>query len=352
MQRNLLYYLGILLAAGMAAIAVFLAKIPFITSLHLSPLIVGIVLGLVLANTVRSRLPEGMTPGLKFVGKRILRLAIVFYGFRLTLSDVWAEGWATLLVDAIVVASVLLLGVLVGRWVRLDRETSMLTSAGSAICGAAAVLASEPVVGANSAKTVVAVSTVVLFGTLSMFLYPILYQLGVYHMTDAQVAVYTGATLHEVAHVAGAGAAMQASAPSISFDIAGTATIAKMIRVILLAPVLIVLGTFFKKGEQGTSSGSKRIAIPWFAVWFLVMIGLNTLLLSLASTYELADTYASVREVIRWIDDFMLTMAMAAIGTDAVFARFREAGFKPFALAAVLYVWLTIGGYFLVKIIV
>ena len=313
MQRNWHYYLGVLLTIALAAIAVCLAKIPFITTLHLSPLIIGIVLGLILANTIRSRLPEGMTPGLKFVGKRILRLAIVFYGFRLTLSDVWAAGWATLLVDAIVVSSTLLLGAMVGRWLRLDRETSMLTSAGSAVCGAAAVLASEPVVGANSAKTVVAVSTVVLFGTLSMFLYPVLYQLGVYHMSDAQVAVYTGSTLHEVAHVA---------------------------------------GLFFQKGNKGETRATKRITIPWFAVWFLIIIGLNTLLLSLASTYGLEDTYASVRGIIRWVDDFMLTMAMAAIGTDAVFARFREAGFKPFALAAVLYIWLTVGGYFLVKLIV
>ena len=109
MQRNWHYYLGVLLTIALAAIAVCLAKIPFITTLHLSPLIIGIVLGLILANTIRSRLPEGMTPGLKFVGKRILRLAIVFYGFRLTLSDVWAAGWATLLVDAIVLSSTLLL---------------------------------------------------------------------------------------------------------------------------------------------------------------------------------------------------------------------------------------------------
>ena len=171
-------------------------------------------------------------------------------------------------------------------------------------------------------------------------------------MTDAQVAVYTGSTLHEVAHVAGAGAAMQATNVASAFDIAGTATITKMIRVILLAPVLIVLGMFFQKGSEGASRGKKRIAIPWFAVWFLIIIGLNTLLLSWAASCGLEDTYASVRGIIRWVDDFMLTMAMAAIGTDAVFARFREAGFKPFALAAVLYIWLTVGGYFLVKLIV
>ena len=123
-------------------------------------------------------------------------------------------------------------------------------------------------------------------------------------------------------------------------------------------PVLLVIAYcvargFGSEGDEEASADRRRsITIPWFAVWFLIIIGLNTLLLSLASTYGLEDTYASVRGIIRWVDDVMLTMAMAAIGTDAVFARFREAGFKPFALAAVLYIWLTVGGYFLIKLIV
>lgn len=355
MQNQVQYYLGILLAAFVALLALFLAKIPFVKEvLHLSPLIIGILFGLLIANTIRGVLPEGMTPGLKFVGKRILRLAIVFYGFRLTLTDVWIAGWETLLVDTIMVVSVLAFGALVGRWLHLDRETTMLTASGSAICGAAAVLATEPIVGATSAKTVVAVSTVVLFGTLSMFLYPILYRFGIYNLTESQLAIYTGATLHEVAHVAGAGASMQGIAEgATAFDIAGTATIAKMIRVILLAPALIVLGAFFQKGKgREASVKAKRVPIPWFAVWFLIVIGINTLLAHVTSTYDFTSLYTTLCNGIKSVDDFMLTMAMVAIGTDAVFARFREAGFKPFALAGVLYLWLTLGGYFLVKLIV
>lgn len=114
-----------------------------------------------------------------------------------------------------------------------------MTATGSAICGAAAVLGAEPVVKCEGHKTAIAVSTVVIFGTISMFLYPIMYRAGMLDaLGDTRVAIYTGSTLHEVAHVAGAGNAMD---PTDSLGIAGTATITKMIRVMMLAPVLVIM---------------------------------------------------------------------------------------------------------------
>lgn len=91
-------------------------------------------------------------------------------------------------------------GVLLGRLLKIDRDTALMTSTGSAICGAAAVLGAEPVVKCEGYKTAIAVSTVVIFGTLSMFLYPLMYRTGMLDaLTDTGVAVYTGSTLHEVA---------------------------------------------------------------------------------------------------------------------------------------------------------
>ena len=145
-------------------------------------------------------------------------------------------GVPAVVVDLIVVTVTILGGVLLGRLLKIDRDTALMTSTGSAICGAAAVLGAEPVVKCEGYKTAIAVSTVVIFGTLSMFLYPVMYRTGMLNgMTDTEVAVYTGSTLHEVAHVAGAGNAMD---PTDALGIAGTATITKMIRVMLLAPVL------------------------------------------------------------------------------------------------------------------
>ena len=91
---------------------------------------------------------------------------------------------------------------MVGKLLKMDKDTSLMTATGSAICGAAAVLGAEPVVKCEGHKTAIAVSTVVIFGTISMFLYPILYRAGMLDaLGDTGVAIYTGSTLHEVAHV-------------------------------------------------------------------------------------------------------------------------------------------------------
>ena len=161
---------GILLIALFSFAAFYIAEIPFVKSLSFSPLIVGIVLGMLYANSLRNKLPETWVPGIKFCTKQILRTGIVLYGFRLTLGQVAEVGLPAIVVDLIVVCGTLGLGLLFGKLLGLDRDTTLLTSTGSAICGAAAVLGAEPVVKGEGHKTAIAVSTVVVFGTLAMFL--------------------------------------------------------------------------------------------------------------------------------------------------------------------------------------
>ena len=240
-------------------------------------------------------------------------------------------------------------GVLLGRLLKIDRDTALMTSTGSAICGAAAVLGAEPVVKCEGYKTAIAVSTVVIFGTLSMFLYPLMYRMGLLGgLTDTGVAVYTGSTLHEVAHVAGAGNAMD---PTDALGIAGTATITKMIRVMMLAPVLVVMGFVLgRRKSSGACREKSKIAVPWFAFGFIGIICLNSLLQYLFGV-------ESVREIplngaIEYADTFLLTMAMTALGTETSIDKFRQAGAKPFVLAGLLYVWLVAGGYFVTKYLV
>ena len=249
-----------------------------------------------------------------------------------------------MLVDIIIVLGTLILGNVLGRVLGLEREERMLIASGSAICGAAAVLATEPVLKAKAHNTVVAVATVVLFGTLSMLLYPVLYRSGLLSfLSDKAVGVYTGSTVHEVAHVVGAGAGMTA-------PIAEVATITKMIRVIMLAPVLFGLSMWI--GRAGKEQTATRIQVPWFAFYFIGVIFLNTLLTSLASSYGLSDVYHRLVKGIETLDTFVLTMAMTAIGLEATFAKFKQSGIKPFLLALGLYVWLVFGGGFLVKLLV
>ena len=340
---------GILLIALFSFAAFYIADIPVVKKLSFSPLIVGIVLGMLYANSLRNRLPETWVPGIRFCTKQVLRWGIILYGFRLTLAQVAAVGGPAVAVDLIIVTVTILGGVLLGRLLKLDRDTALMTSTGSAICGAAAVLGAEPVVKCEGYKTAIAVSTVVIFGTLSMFFYPLMFRMGLLDgLTDTGVAVYTGSTLHEVAHVAGAGNAMD---PTDALGIAGTATITKMIRVMMLAPVLVVMGFVLgRRKSSGACREKSKIAVPWFAFGFIGIICLNSLLQYLFGV-------ESVREIplngaIEYADTFLLTMAMTALGTETSIDKFRQAGAKPFVLAGLLYVWLVAGGYFVTKYLV
>jgi len=340
---------GILLIALFSFAAFYIAEIPFVKSLSFSPLIVGIILGMLYANSLRNKLPETWVPGIKFCTKQILRAGIVLYGFRLTLTQVAAVGLPAVVIDTIIVAGTIFLGVWLGKLLKMDKDTSLMTATGSAICGAAAVLGAEPVVKCEGHKTAIAVSTVVIFGTISMFLYPILYRAGMLDaLGNTGVAIYTGSTLHEVAHVAGAGNAMD---PTDTLGIAGTATITKMIRVMMLAPVLVIMSFALagrkKAATEGGTTQKSKITIPWFAFGFIGIICLNSLLQYLFGVDSVKEI--PLNGAIEYIDTFMLTMAMTALGTDTSMEKFKQAGAKPFLLAGLLYIWLLGGGYLLTK---
>ena len=326
---------GILLITLFSFAAFYIADFEFVKRLSLSPLIVGIVLGILYANSLRNHLPQTWVPGITFCTKFVLRAGIILYGFRLTYQQVMQIGLPAIVIDTIIVLFTIIIGAIFGRLLKMDRDISLLTSTGSAICGAAAVLGAEPIVRSEPHKTAVAVSTVVIFGTLSMFLYPVLYRSGVFDLTPEQMGLYTGATLHEVAHVAGAGNAMGEA-------ISDPAVIVKMIRVLLLAPALLVMSIVLARipaKSAGTTECRRRVTIPWFAVGFVIVIAFNSLNLLPRETVDAINTF----------DTFLLTMAMTALGAETSIDKFKKAGSRPFVLALILYAWLVIGGYLLVK---
>ncbi len=340
---------GILLIVLFSFSAFYIAEFEWVKSLSFSPLIVGIILGMLYANSLRNKIPETWVPGFKFCTKQVLRTGIVLYGFRLTFNQVMDIGMSAIIYDTIIICGTIGLGLLIGKAIKLDRDTTLMTSTGSAICGAAAVLGAEPVVKCESHKTAIAVSTVVIFGTISMFLYPILYRMGLLSALDnTQIAIYTGGTLHEVAHVAGAGNAMD---PTDALGIAGPATITKMIRVIMLAPVLVVMALCLRK--PSTDGTKTKITIPWFAFYFIGIIILNTLIQSWDALPQdfLSTALYGKGSWMEKFDTFLLTMAMTALGADTSIDKFKKAGAKPFYLAFGIYIWLVVGGYFLVKLI-
>lgn len=329
---------GVLLIVLFSCAAFYIGGMNWVKALSLSPMVVGIVLGMLYANSLRNNLPETWVPGIAFCAKRVLRFGIILYGFKLTFQDVTLVGLPAICMDALIVVGTILLGIGMGRLLKIDRSIALLTACGSAICGAAAVLGVDGAIRPKPYKTAVAVATVVIFGTLSMFLYPILYRSGVFSLPPELMGIFAGSTIHEVAHVVGAGNAM---GPAVS----NVAIIVKMIRVMMLVPVLLVIAYCVARGfgcegdEEASADRRRSITIPWFAVLFLVVIGFNSL--------NLLPT--SVVEGINTLDTFLLTMAMTALGAETSIDKFKKAGFKPFLLAAILYVWLTAGGYALAK---
>ena len=338
---------GILFVAIFAAAATMLADLPFLKNLGISPLVVGIVLGIFYANTLHNKLPSTWESGITFSGKKILRFAIVFYGFRITFQQIAEVGIEGFLVSLIMLSSTFILGSWAGyRFFGMEKDTSMLISSGASVCGAAAVLATEPVLKAEEHKTAIAVSMVVLFGTISMFLYPVLYTAiiepatGFLHMAPREFGIYVGGTIHEVAQVV----AVPASVPGAPVDMANSAVIVKMTRVIMIAPMLIVLGIYlsYTAKKSGGESSAVKLVIPWFAVYFIGMAGFNSLQL----------VPVGIVSVINQIDTFLLTMAMTALGMGTRFAKFKGLGLAPIYTAGLLFVWLVIGGFLVTKFIV
>lgn len=193
-----------------------------------------------------------------FAKHYFLRAGIILYGFRLTFQQIADVGISGVIIDAVMLTSTFLIAMYIGRkWFGLDRETVILIGAGSSICGAAAVMATEPVVKALASKVAVAVSTVVIFGTIGIFLYPWLFHLnaalGWLPFTDMSFGVYAGSSVHEVAQVVAIG-------HTISPDAENSAVISKMIRVMMLAPFLLILSQYLSR--QKSSAGARRRKNP------------------------------------------------------------------------------------------
>jgi len=329
-------YLGIILVVILAAIATFTAQNTFVKSTGMSPVVLGILVGMIFGNTLPAGVLERLKPGTAFAVKYILRTAIIFYGFRITFQNILEVGAPGLLVSVLMVTSTLLLGVFLGVKVfKMDSDLAVLTAAGSAICGAAAVVATESVLKSDQHKSVVAISTVVLFGTISMFVYPALCHFGILNMDSEIFGIYIGGSIHEVAQVVVAGNAVNELA-------ANSGVIVKMTRVMLLVPVLLSLGFFvIHKNKQNGINPGRKFPIPYFVLGFILVAAVNSLTLFSPEVISQINT----------ADTFLLTMAMCALGMGTTVSKFKQAGTKPIYLASLLFIWLLVGGFFITKLV-
>lgn len=321
---------GVALSVALAHLSLSMAKTSLGT--HVSPLLWATIFGMMYGNLLHSpEAKKSLAAGVKFSKGRLLRFGIILYGFKITLQQIAGIGMAGLMTDIFMVVSTLTLGMNIGgKWLKLDRATSTLISSGAAICGCSAVLATQPVVGGESHEVSAAVGTVVLGGTLSMFLYPLLHKSIPFLANSPKLmGIYTGSTIHEIAGVVAAGNAMGG-------DIAFTAVVTKLARVLLLAPVLTTLSFLQNRKclKEGEGRGKCQLNLPWFAFGFVGISALNSFISFPTAMAKLATKTSA----------YALVCAMAALGVDSDLNAIRRLGSKPLLLAALLWTWLSVGG--------
>ena len=302
---------GLTLAGG--AVAASIGQAALIPTIN--PLLLAIVLGVLARNLVS--LPESLESGLAFAAKRLLRLGIVVLGLQLALGDILALGPGMILVVVAVVTTGILATVALGRAMGISRGQSLLIACGFSICGAAAVAAAEGVIEAEDEEVVTAVALVVLFGTPMIPLLPFVAALlGLVPMTTG---LWAGASIHEVAQVVAVGGALGASA-------LGAAVVVKLARVLLLAPVMVVLGLQRRRrAEAGADGQGAKLppVMPLFVAGFIAMVAVRS--------FDVVP--AAVLGVAKPVQTALLAAAMFALGTGVRFSMFRRVGAKPFALA-------------------
>ncbi|WP_457640301.1 YeiH family protein [Persephonella sp.] len=329
---------GLFLSVAIAVTATLLSSLSIVKeTVNFSPLIIAIILGVIIGNVWK--IPEPLKPGIVFSLKKVLRIAIVFLGFRLTFQNVIDVGIEGLIVDTVMLVSTFLFGVWVSRKLfGLEPQMSYLIASGSSICGASAVLAAAPVVRAEMHHAAMAVATVTIFGTIAMFVYPLVYQFfgDILGFDDVLYGIWTGATVHEVAQVVAAGFAVSETAGN-------TATISKLTRVMMLAPLLIVLSFYLarKHSIHGAGVSLRDIPIPYFVFGFIAMVGVN----STGVVPQQAVNYINL------IDGFMLTVAMSAMGLETNVNKIKGVGMKPIYSALLVFIFLFFVGIISLKIV-
>ncbi len=307
---------GLALTTTIAALAFGMHILPGFQ--FLSPLILAILLGMVFHNLIGT--PAVAKPGVKFSLRRILRAGIVLLGLQLTFYQVAAVGWGGVLVIVVTLVATFAFTTLIGRRLGVDAKLTQLIAAGTSICGASAVIATNTVIRGRDEDVAYAVACVTLFGSLSMVLLPLA---DVWLKLDPHAfGLWTGASIHEVAQVVAA--AFQQGQEAGQFG-----TIAKWTRVMMLAPMVLGLGYIAARRAKGGASGAGA-PVPWFVLGFIAMV-------SLASTGFITE---AVKVTIVSVTQFMLTMALAAMGLETDIRRLAAKGLRPALLGGASWIFI------------
>ncbi|WP_409977688.1 MULTISPECIES: YeiH family protein [unclassified Bradyrhizobium] len=320
---------GLLLSAAIAGAGFSLRQLPGLAVF--SPMILAIVAGMAFHNLIGT--PHRAKAGVTFSLRRVLRLAIVLLGLQLTAEQVVEVGARGLLVIALSLTGTFLFTVWMGRLLGVERKLTELIAAGTSICGASAVIATNTVTRAPDEDVAYAVACVTVFGSIAMFSYPLLPAL--LHLDAHAYGLWSGASIHEIAQVVAA--AFQQGQQAGEFG-----TIAKLARVMLLAPVVITLGLLAARRARhgGHAHASAKAPLPWFIFGFIALVGINSIV----------TIPAEARTVIVTATTFLLSMALAAMGLETDFAKLKAKGLRPLTLGLLAFVFIASFSLTLVKL--
>lgn len=312
---------GLGLTGLLAAIALAIGHISHSAGVTLlNPLLVAVLLGIAVRQGVP--LSAAYRPGVQLAMKRILRLAVILLGLRLSMADILAVGPVGLTMITASTVGTFYFTIWLGKQLLINPKLTRLIAAGTSICGASAIVATNAVVDGSEEDMTYAIATITGFGTLAMLTYPLLANFG--QLSPSAFGLWCGASIHEVAQVIAT--AFQHS--TASGDIA---TVAKLSRVLLIVPILLGLG-WQARGSQSSEEGAKTLPIPWFVLFFAGLVLLNSLQIF---PNPLKATVAQVNQG-------FLCMALAAMGLETYLSKLVNLGLKPLILAGLSWLFLAL----------
>lgn len=298
---------GLAVVAGVTAIAMLIHALAPAVSIGL----IAVGIGLAAGNSIA--LPETVLPGITFAMKKLLRFSVMMLGLQISIAEIASLGLEVLAVVILTLIATLIATIILGRALGVDPKLARLLACGTSVCGASAVLAANEAVQGTDKHATYAVCMVTIFGTLAMFLFPILGQAA--GLSNEQFGLWSGAAIHEVAQAVGSAFQFGDQAGKIG-------TIAKLTRVLCLAPVIFAFLFFpVSKTQSGKNSAMK---VPWFVTGFIVMVAINSLLPLPKMGLDVAKTVTIT----------FLAAALAAMGLETRFHALWREGWKPMVLAA------------------
>lgn len=317
------YLPGLAVTIAIAGAAWLVHGVPALSTV--SAALIAAVIGVVLAQT--GRWPQTLGPGIDFSVKTLLRIAVALLGVQVTIGQVAAIGWSGFAILAAGLGVSFLTIKAAGRWLGVAPNLAELIAAGTSICGASAIAGVNAVTSAEDEDVAYAVAMVTLFGTAAMFGYPLLDK--AFGLSAQTYGLWAGASIHEVAQVAGATAQAGPLAEA-------SGAVAKLTRVAMLAPLVFGL-KLTRRSEQ-----ARGPVVPWFVIAFVGLVALGSLI----------AIPAPVKMACAQISAFLLAMALAGMGLRTHIGRLAAKGWRPLALGAFGALFISILTFGLIKLFV